>query len=198
MLSKRPMQVHESLTRAIELEDDHIYLLRRWSLRFRPFDPQVVYMLGQLVRESEGHRGHLLYHASRYLDWHHRPKSRADRVEATDSDHFFIVSGQAAEEALESICCQFDDAKRFYRSCGTLDEVKGTSLGSLFQNLSGFKEIQIQILKEVRERCRYRALHKFLQADTTVSLQRLINTRRSWQRGGQPVPHRSAHPGAAR
>lgn len=141
---------HQSLALAIALEDEHIRSFRNWALRFRPFDSTLVRLFDRLLTDMEGHKGELLYHASRYLDWHTRLRSPVEAGDDDSGGRFFILSGERAKSVLESALRRKDEAKRFYRYVSIL-EPRGSLLGGLYNNLGSFQEAHIQLLQEALE-----------------------------------------------
>ncbi|MFC6673078.1 hypothetical protein [Marinobacterium aestuariivivens] len=141
----------QSLAFAIALEDEQICNLRRWGLRIRPFDSELARLFGHLLKETEAHKGELLYHASRYLEWNQRLRSPIEVEDADEGDHFFIVRAETAQSILDSALAMKEQALCFYRYCSIL-EPRGSLLGGLYKNLGSFQDVHTQLLQDARGR----------------------------------------------
>lgn len=151
MHPKATLPPQQSLALAIALEDEQVRSLRRWALRCRPFDSALARLFGHLVKETEAHKGDLLYHASRHLEWNQRLRSPVEVDETDEDDHFFIVRTESAQSILDAAVAMKAQANRFYRYCSIL-EPRGSVLGGLYKNLGSFQELHLQMLQDALER----------------------------------------------
>lgn len=152
-----PSSPYPTLAQAIRLEDNLIRRFGRWALRFRTFDQELSRLFDRLVQESVGHRGDLLYHASRHLEWKLRLKTPINDREPRDIEHFFILAEEQAIAVLGEALALMREAVRFYHLHAVLEPC-GSLLGGTYQNLGAFKEPHIESLQGRLDRLQLRRL----------------------------------------
>jgi hypothetical protein len=126
-------------------------------LRFRPFDQSLALLFGELVKELDGHRSELLFHASRHLDWTVRLNKTASRCETENAGYFFIVAEEQAIAVLGEALALMREATRFYRFNAVLAP-RGSMLGGIYQNFGALKEPHVEMLREQLEEFQLRQL----------------------------------------
>lgn len=141
--------LQQSLSRAIDLEDDHIGRFRTWALRLRPFDMSLARILDLQADEMGDHKRMLLECTkARINHFRNHPTSIAHRGPAT-AEHFFVLNATGATTILEKARALKEEARNFYLQC-MLTEADSSRLIKAYQALQRFKDCHIQILLEAQ------------------------------------------------
>jgi hypothetical protein len=145
--SRLPFQ--QSLSRAIDLEDDHISQFRTWALRLRPFHLSLARILDLQADEMDDHK-RMLLDCSRMRTNHlrNRPIATTHQSPAA-AEHFFVLNVTGATTILEKARALKEEARNLYRYC-VLTEAENTRLIREYQALQKFKDSHIQILLETQ------------------------------------------------